>query len=132
MRDVFANRVANNVLSRVAKDLARGKAVVCLSRADLEREIRYSTKTRGIGAPYMKAPVCANPACGQFLSFGDGNCHAASPSVHKIRPSKGYVQGNITIICFACNEAIGESESMEAVNRKRAALDFQAKLLGEN
>jgi len=126
MRDVFANRVANNVLSRVAKDLARGKAVVCMSRVDLEREIRASTVTRG------KAAMCANPACGQFLSFGDGNCHAASPSVHKIRPSKGYVQGNITIICFACNEAIGESESLEAVNRKRAALDFQAKLLGEN
>lgn len=68
------------------------------------------------------------PACGVAMGWKCQRQPDASktPSVHKIIPALGYVPGNMAVLCSGCNSSIADADTMEKVNRKRAALDFQA------
>ena len=68
------------------------------------------------------------PACGVAMGW---KCvrqpdDSKIPSVHKIVPATGYVAGNMAVLCTGCNSTISDADTLEKVNRKRAALDFQA------
>jgi hypothetical protein len=43
------------------------------------------------------------PYLGLSLSFGVGIQHAASPSLDRVEPAKGYVQGNVEVISYLAN-----------------------------
>lgn len=68
------------------------------------------------------------PACGVAMGWKSPRQPDDSkiPSVHKIVPALGYVPGNMAVICTGCNSTISDADTLERVNRKRAALDFQA------
>ena len=109
--------IAQNTLARVRRDHEKGKRYACLDGASLAAEIEAVTKHIG------HALVCAH--CERFLTFGDGKAHATSPSLHKIRPSRGYVKGNLALLCMECNTGIGETETLEVCDRKASALAWQ-------
>jgi hypothetical protein len=51
-----------------------------------------------------KQPTCE--CCGKELDVGfkhDGKPHDDSPSIDRIIPDHGYVQGNIALVCWRCN-----------------------------
>ena len=115
-----ANTAADNVLSRVRKAHKAGKPIPCLPRAELACAIASAWPANG---------CCANPRCGRELDAGRGVAEAHSPSVHKVVPARGYVAGNIRVICNACNTRIAEAGTIEATEAAIAALQWQLSLL---
>ena len=49
----------------------------------------------------------------------------ATPSVHKVNPGKGYVPGNLRVICSRCNTAIGDAATHAEIDARIAALNWQ-------
>ena len=114
--------IAQNTLGRVREAYKKGKRYACLDSESLAAEVEAVAKRVG------HALVCEH--CERFLSFGDGKAHATSPSLHKINPTLGYVKGNLAVLCFECNTAIGESGDANNVRRKIAAMQWQLAKLG--
>jgi hypothetical protein len=112
-----ARAVASNTLARVRRDRERGKVYPCLDHAGLALAVDSVASRKG------RAMVCEH--CDRFLAFGDKVAHALSPSLHKVRPSQGYVAGNLALLCMECNTAIGEAEDIATVDRKMRALAWQ-------
>lgn len=112
-----AKQAADNTLSRVRK--ADGR-IPCLPRAALICAIAKAWPANG---------CCANPRCARELDWGRGKAEAHSPSVHKVIPARGYVEGNIRIVCNACNTRIAEAGTIEATQAAIAALQWQLSLL---
>jgi hypothetical protein len=80
------------------------------SRRLINVRIAYAKKH---GIPYdrdalkalVREPVshCRYPGCGRRLEWGHGAPQKASPSIDKKVPEKGYVEGNMEIVCMGCN-----------------------------
>ena len=117
----LARKVATNTLNRVRKDREAGKAYPAMSHDELALEI----ETVAMGAKFSER--CER--CGVRLRFGDKAATPISPSCHKVRPSLGYVKGNVSLVCFQCNSDIGEAETIEDCERKIAALRWQIEKL---
>jgi len=112
-----ARNIRNNTLSRVRVARDKGKAIPCLDSESLALAIDSVLRRKG------RSMVCEH--CDRFLAFGDKESHTLSPSLHKIRPELGYVTGNLAVLCFECNTAIGESGDADSVRRKIAAMQWQ-------
>ena len=112
-----ARTIASNTLARVRRDRERGKVYPCLEHAGLALAVDSVARRKG------RSMVCEH--CDRFLAFGDKTAHALSPSLHKVRPSQGYVAGNLALLCMECNTAIGEAEDVATVDRKMRALAWQ-------
>ena len=69
----------------------------------------------------LRTPSC--PCCGRPFDFTfkhDGVPHGDGPSLDRFDPVKGYVVGNIALICWRCNRVKGVSTDpgdLEAVAR---------------
>ena len=103
----------DNAIARVRKARNKGQHIPCLDSESLGRAIDSIYTSR------------ACQCCGQAMMGGRGVVQAESPSLHKIRPELGYVAGNLAVVCFACNTAIGEAGTAEQVNARMAALRWQ-------
>ena len=110
-----ARAIASNTLARVRRDGERGKVYPCLDHAGLALAVDSIIR--------RNRRVCEH--CERPLTFGDKVAHAGSPSLHKVRPSHGYVAGNLALLCMECNTAIGEAEDVATVDRKMRALAWQ-------
>ena len=88
-----ARTIASNTLARVRRDAERGKIYPCLDHGALALAVDSVAQRKG------RSMVCEH--CDRFLAFGDKTAHTLSPSLHKVRPSHGYVAGNLA--CFAWN-----------------------------
>ena len=53
----------------------------------------------------------------------DGRVHADSPSIDRFYPEKGYVEGNMYLLCWACNKAKGDAD----LERMRMITDWMDK-----
>lgn len=115
-----AYTAADNVRNRVSKAHKAGKPIPCLPRAELACVI---------AGVWPRDGRCSNPHCGRELDAGRGVAEAHSPSIHKVVPARGYVAGNIRVICNACNTTIGEAGTIEATEAAIAALQWQLSLL---
>lgn len=62
---------------------------------------------------------------------GKGGGGAKSLSLHRVVASRGYTVANIKVICQSCNLAIGETNSLDDIAARRAALDWQAEKMKE-
>lgn len=43
------------------------------------------------------------PCCQCFLEIGDGKLHPRSPSLDRLQLDRGYIKGNVWVICHNCN-----------------------------
>ena len=74
-----------------------------------------------IEAWLLRTPNC--PCCGRPFDFTfkhDGVRHDDAPSLDRFDPAKGYVVGNVTLICWRCNRVKGTTtvpDELEAVAR---------------
>lgn len=76
----------------------------------------------------FRTPFCL--CCGNsFAKQVKGDTQDTSLSLHRIRSAKGYTVGNVLPICNKCNKAIGECDTFADIETKRAALDFQLKMM---
>ncbi len=85
---------------------------------------RYKAKKKGVVFTLTVKDVhlpeeC--PCCGDVLVFFPGKSGhlPSSPSFDRLDPQKGYVPGNVNIICWACNSVKTDAtvERIEAVAR---------------
>lgn len=76
----------------------------------------------------FQTPFC--PCCGNtFAKQVKGDTQDTSLSLHRVRSAKGYTVGNVVPICNKCNKAIGECDTFADIETKRAALDFQLRMM---
>lgn len=86
-------RSPESVLLRAAKDRAR------------KHGIPHTITLEDIKIPPC-CPICKKAMAAMPGSKGGG---ATSPSLDKIIPSKGYVTGNVAVICKKCNSMKGDA-----------------------
>lgn len=72
----------------------------------------YANRKKNLSVEYLRqfaTPVC--PCCGQKFNYGRGDNkwleEGVTPSLDCIDPKKGYVKGNMGIVCTDCNSAMG-------------------------
>ena len=56
---------------------------------------------------------------------GSGRAPHNAMSIHKVRPSLGYVAGNVRILCRICNEAIDDAATLADCDDRINALRYQ-------
>lgn len=91
------------------KDEMREKTKNCY-RKNIKGMLLCSAKRRarefGIPCTITKDDIIVPDFCpvlGIKLSVGDGNSHDASPSLDRIYPALGYIQGNVMVISHKAN-----------------------------
>lgn len=70
-------------------------------------DARKSSKGRGLECSIQIEDILIPtecPCCGVFLRGGKGKSQECSPSLDRIDNSKGYIRGNVAIICWGCNK----------------------------
>jgi hypothetical protein len=94
----------------------------------LPREVRMidsakeRAKAKGLPFAITKADIPIPQRCpllGIVLSRGPGKLHAASPSLDRKDPSKGYVPGNVWVISYRANAIKNDAtlEELELLTR---------------
>jgi hypothetical protein len=95
--DEFRQRVRDGQKRNLASYIFRGTK----SRAR-KRGIEFTITLADVPVPRD----C--PCCGRELQLRTGPIkkgpNAASPSIDRINPARGYIPGNVSVICWRCNE----------------------------
>jgi hypothetical protein len=105
---------------RWAKDPAHQRAILLVSgMRDRSRlngvpfdKAHFTTK---VVAEWLRSQPCCE-CCGtpfRLQPDGTGMKCDASPSVDKIHPQAGYVQGNVALLCWRCNNLKRDASSAE-------------------
>ncbi len=114
-----AKQAYGNVLGRVRR---KGFAVTLCDRDT------FIAHVASIWPDSQACPCCARDM--GWLSPRQPDL-GATPSVHKVIPSKGYVPGNMRIICTRCNTAIGDASTGAEIDARVAALNWQRQQIRE-
>jgi hypothetical protein len=75
------------------------------------RNVRSRAARRGIAFTLKLADIIIPddcPCCNRTMKMRSGppknGATASSPSLDRLNPSRGYVAGNVVVICWRCNE----------------------------
>ncbi len=98
-------------LQEKSRKRRRAKRAMCLVAAACIRArkkgIVFTLDATDIAALQAVIDVGRCELSGAFFTL-DGPRMATSPSLDRIEPDKGYVRGNVRIICHALNAALGD------------------------
>lgn len=81
-----------------------------------------------VDAPYLLA-LWNNghcPCCNVQYQIGDETTRLVSPSLDKIYPGRGYIKGNVRIICQQCNSRKREMSSADLLRMYLDTVDAEA------
>src|SRR6185369_10781632 len=65
------------------------------------------------------------PILGLRLAIAEGSAKDFSPSIDRVDPAKGYIKGNVQVICHKANTI----KSNATIQEMRAVLSYMEKLL---
>ena len=130
--NIDAEKATDNVRKRVSRHAKEGRAIVCMSRADM---IRHFEKT------WPRDHVCASCRSVRMvwkdhqeyqIKRGDRKDidYMLIPNIDKIDPAKGYIAGNMRVICGDCNGATSDATSIDRLARRALGIYTKAAALG--
>ena len=110
----FAKKAAGNALARARRD-------------NIAHDVDLADHLYEVWPANHRCPRC-NVEMG--WQVGQTTTWDITPNVDKIIPSRGYVHGNVEVVCGICNNACGDSTSAQELARRIAGLLGKANTLG--
>lgn len=127
-----AERAAENVRRRVSRHAKEGHAIVCMSRADMIRHFEETWPRDHVCTSCRNVRMVWKDHQDYQIKHGDREAvdYMIIPNVDKIDPAKGYIAGNMRIICGDCNGGTSDATSVDRLARRALGIYTKADALG--